>query len=125
MDGTEERQPIMLGGREFVTLERTTLEHDHWYMRHVRAAGLDGVEMADGETHSEYALRLLGIALESGRAMLLLGGLIMPADAPGGRWTPELAVETAGFLHGLDDPLDKNRINGLVAAMLADFSPPG
>jgi hypothetical protein len=121
MDGTEDREPIMLGGRAFVTLARTTLEHDHWYMHHARTAGLDAVEPHDGETHAEYALRLLSAALGSGRALLLLGGLIVPADAPGGRWTPELAVETAAFLRGLDDPIDKHRINGLMAAMLADF----
>ena len=95
MDGTEEREPIMLGGRAFLPLERTTVEHDHWYMRHVRASGLDAVELCDGETHAEYAMRLLGAALESGRALLLLGGLIVPGDAPGGRWTPALAMETA------------------------------
>lgn len=121
MDGTKDRDPIMLGGRAFLTLERTTLEHDHWYMNHARSSGLDAVEPRDGETHSDYAMRLLGAALESGRALVLLGGLIVPADAPGGRWTPELAVETAAFLRGLDDPVDKNRINGLMAAMLADF----
>lgn len=121
MDTPEEREPILLGGRGFLPVERTTVEHDHWYMRQVRAAGLDGVQPLEGESHEAFALRLLALTIESERGLLLLSGLIVPVDAPGGRWSPELAKQTVAFLEQLDDPLDKNQVSGLVAAMLADF----
>jgi hypothetical protein len=121
MEGTANRETILLGGRLFVPLDRTTVEHDHWYMRHVRAAGLDSARKRDDESPDDFARRLLGLVLDSGRATLLLAGLIVPTEGAVIRWTPAGAAETAEFLARLEDPVDKRQVSALLAGMLADF----
>jgi hypothetical protein len=121
MDGTEEPQVYTLGGRRFRALEESTVEHDQWYMRNVRAAGLDVVELREGESPEDFAHRLLGIALDSGRVNLLIAGMIVPTDAPGGRWSPALAAATAEFIGRLSVPEDKRQVYGLLASLLASF----
>lgn len=121
MDGTEEVQVIELAGRRFRVITGSTVEHDHWYMRHVRAAGLDSVAMLEGETAEAFAYRVMGAVIDSGRVSVLLAGLLVPADAPGGQWSPAIAAATAEFISQLTDPESKNRVHGLTAGLVADF----
>ncbi len=110
-----------LGGRRFHVLTETTAEHDHWYMRQVRGAGLYDVFLTEGETPEAFARRLLGIAIDSGKEFLLISGMLVPESASGAPWSPAIATETAEFLKSLSAPEDKRQLNMLLGALIADF----
>jgi hypothetical protein len=114
-------EKIELGGRVYVPVKNSTIEHDFWLMGQIRAAGLDEVHVRPDERPEDFALRLLRDVINSGRIFLLLGGLLIPASATSEDWTPELAVETAGALKKLTAPEDKEKLKEQVISLLIGF----
>lgn len=111
----------VLGGRAFRSIGESTIQHDYTFMGMVREAGLDRPTLEPGETPQDFAARLLGEILSSGRAFDLLGVLLIPEGMEDTDWTPELGEETAAHLAHLTEPDDKAKVNGLVLSTLIDF----
>lgn len=115
----------ILGGRAFVHVGESTVEHDLHFLALKAQARLDSAAMAEGESYAAYAERLLDEILASGRVLPILGCLLVPEPTdgkpPGDSWTPELAKETEDFLRTLKAPADKALIHGLITTVLIDF----
>jgi hypothetical protein len=112
---------MTIGGREWKAITNSTLEHDFWTMGQIRAAGLDRVVIEEGEKVEEFFLRIQREAINHGRAFLLLGGFLMPAEVDPLDWSEEMAIETANFFRKLTDPADKRVVQLQFASMLAGF----
>ena len=115
---------IELGGRKFVAVTGSTIEHDYWLMDMVRRAGLDQIVVpSDTSTDSieEFMRELLSRCISDGRVFLLMGGLIMPEGKQGHEWTVGMAQETADFIKRLTKPEDKAAVQTHVVSMLLGF----
>ena len=114
-------EKIRIGGRTFVPVKNSTIEHDFYLMSHIRGAGLDRIAIGEGEAPDDFAVRLLGEVIDSGRIFKVLGGLFLPEGVSSLDWTPQLAEETASFLKKISDPQDKLEIQRQVISLLIDF----
>jgi len=112
-------EKLSLGGREYVEATIGPVRHDLFIMQHTRHAGLSPI--ADGETPEAYMQRLLASVLSSGRALLLLGGLLWPAGTKPEQWDEELAYATAGHLGGIIDPEEKAKLYAELSRALLSF----
>lgn len=112
-----------LGGRRFKRLEGSTVKHDFWLMSQARSVGLDRIKIESRKPEVlEAALGdVIDRCIMSGKALILLAGLLLPEDMSPREWTPAVAEEIAEFLSLLTDPSDKNAIRPLVASMLSGF----
>jgi len=114
-------EKIGIGGRTFVPVRNSTIEHDFWLMAHIRGAGLDRIAIGEGEAPDDFAVRLLGEVIDSGRIFPILGGLFLPEGTSSLDWTPEVAEETAAFLKRISEPQDKLEVQKQVISLLIDF----
>ena len=114
-------EKITIGGRTFVPVTNSTIEHDFYLMSHIRGAGLDRIAIEDGEPPDDFAVRLLGEVISSGRVFKVLGGLFLPEKISSLDWTPEMAEETAAFLKRISEPRDKLEVQKQVINLLIDF----
>ena len=112
---------IRIAGRTFVPATNSTIEHDFHLMGHIRAAGLDRIAIEEGEAPEDFAVRLLGEVIHSGRIFPILGGLFLPEKISSVDWTPEVAEETAAFLRKVSDREDKAQIQRQVVSLLISF----
>lgn len=113
---------VILGGRTFVHVGQSTIAHDLHAMGLVRRAGLHDANVAfPGDTPSDVAQRVLGAAAESGVALELLGALLIPEGTDPLKWTIDTGRETAEYIGSIHDPPEKERVQGLIASVLADF----
>ena len=114
-------EKITIGGQTFAPVTNSTIEHDFWLMAHIRGAGLDRIAIEEGEPPEEFAVRLLGEVISSGRIFPILGGLFLPEKFSSLDWTPKVADETAAFLKKISDPDDKALIQQQVISLLISF----
>lgn len=114
---------IELGGRRFTRMECSTVKHDFWMMAQAREAGLDNVKLPSRKREDvEAAMEaLLDRVIFSGKAIVLLAGLLIPEGLEPREWTPKVAEDIAEHLELLTDREDKNQIRPLVASMLSGF----
>jgi hypothetical protein len=121
----------VLGGRAFVAIGESTVEHDLRFDALCERAGLNDFRMEQGEAPDTYADRLLRQLLVSEHVLDLLACLLVPepVDAgdkePGETWTPDLAQETVRHFGSLRSPEDKAQIRSLVLSLLIEFFPFG
>ena len=118
----------VLGGRTFVPVSESTVEHDYHFLALLHRAGLGDVELLPGETGGVFAERILRQVIASGQVRPLLGCLLVPEPAagtptrpPGELWTPEMGQDTARYLGGLIEEQDKAMVRSLVISLLIDF----
>jgi hypothetical protein len=114
-------EKIKIGGRTFVQVTNSTIEHDFWLMAHIRGAGLDRIAIGENEPPEDFAVRLLNDVISSGRVFPILGGLFLPEKISSLDWTPEVAEETAAYLKKVSDPDDKALIQQQVISLLLSF----
>ncbi len=112
---------LEIGGQKWRAVKRSTIEHDFWLMKHIREAGLDAVRIAPGEKPEEFAVRLLHEVIGSGKAFVLLGGMLLPDGVPDEHWTPERAEQTAAFVRGLATDEDKAAVKSAIISLLTGF----
>ena len=110
-----------LGGRRFVSVGESTVEHDDWFMVRLEKAGLVEVMMGEHEKADDFAVRVLRDVLRSGCTNELIGSLIIPEGNTGLDWTPAMATETANFIGALHTPEDKAVRRELVTSLLIHF----
>jgi len=112
---------VELGGRKFQVIANGPVKHDYWMAERVRAAGIDRVNMEPGQTAAAFVDSLLDRLLASGDSLVILGGMIAPAELDLRKWTPGTAAECTAFVEELMDPADKVLVRGLVAQVLVGF----
>lgn len=114
-----ESETISLGGVFYKRVGASTLEHDHWLAGHARQAGSEGWTLRPGESHEDFGARILADLMASGKAFLLLGGLLMPSDQQ--VWSREMAFKTAAHLASITDPEEKRIANTELLSLVLDF----
>jgi hypothetical protein len=112
---------IKLGDRKFQVIMNGTVLHDFWMHKKIKAAGLEQIVLAEGETTEVYVDRMLDHVIGNGHALVLLGGLLAPAELTLTEWTPAVAAECTKFLAQLMEPADKIIVRGLIAQALIGF----
>lgn len=112
---------VTLGGRVFWRIEESTVEHDFWMMAQLQEAHLDKLDLDPGVSAEEAVDAMLEQVVRSGKTLLLLAGLLIPAGMAATDWTPQVALDTHEHLRRLTDLRDKEQIKPLVASMLAVF----
>lgn len=115
----------VVGGRRFVPVSSSTLEHDFTFFRLCREASLDSIELLPGESAGDCGRRIMGQLAGSGHAFRFLGLLLVPEEVDPLEWTPALMESTAEFFGKLSDPKDKAIVTGLLLSVLIDFFPRG
>lgn len=108
-------------GKPFRAITDGTIQWDDATMREIRAARLDSTPMMVGETAERYALRLLDELLLSGRALPLIGCLVIPADIADEDWTPKIAEETSRFVGKCKGKEDREEYRLLLTSAMISF----
>lgn len=114
---------IELGGRHFIPVGESTMEHDLRFSACLARAGIDKIVQREDEPVDAFARRLLDTLLAGEEVLEMLGCLMIPeADVPEGQlpgdvWTPELAEQTKTFL-GQVKGTEKEIIHSLVLSLL-------
>jgi hypothetical protein len=114
-------EKITLGGRSFRVVEQSTCAHDTWAMGIVRRAGLERLELLQGESPEEFAWRAFGNVIDAGALYELLGAFLIPVEVPDLKWTPGLAAETGKFFGDRSEPEEKERVRALVLSTVFPF----
>jgi hypothetical protein len=112
---------ITLAEREFQVIMNGTVLHDFWMHEKVKAAGLEQIVLVEEESAEAYVDRMLDHVILNGHALVLLGGLIAPAELKLTDWTPAVAAECTTFLEKLIEPTDKAILRGLIAQAMIGF----
>lgn len=112
---------ITIEGKRFVTLQNGTFAHDIWLTRKIREAGLANIKIEDGETEDAFIDRIAKAAYESGEALQMLGGLLIPAGTDPRQWTPQMAQQLAEFFGNVTDPQSKQVLRTQIASALFYF----
>lgn len=111
----------VLGGKAFVPIGASTVEHDLEYQRMVLRVGFDRVGILEGELEADYALRLYDQVVRSGCALPLIGVLMIPEGVAPEAWTPELGRETSEHVARVTDPAEKAQVNAIILQLVTDF----
>lgn len=110
----------VLGGRTFLSITESTIEHDLYFHGLAGQAGLR-FEKQEEESVEEFASRILAETIQSGQALELLGCLIVPEEIGVDGWTPEEARRTAAFIGQVRVGEDKARVRALILSLLIGF----
>lgn len=117
----KEAEKLSLGGRTYTHIGVGPLRQDLFVMMHARHAGLVGLTIYDHETPEEFAARILDLILCSGRALLILGGLLLPDGRRPEDWTEDMAYETAAALGAITDEDGKKAVQQEILSVLLGF----
>jgi len=109
-----------IGGRAFVPITESTVEHDLYFHGLAGRAGLR-FEKHEHESAADFGERVLEETIQSGKALELVGCLIVPEEVGVDDWTPEEARKTAAFIGKLRGEEDKARVRALILSLLMDF----
>ncbi|MCI0356708.1 MAG: hypothetical protein L0099_16985, partial [Acidobacteria bacterium] len=110
-----------IGSRKWRAVERSTLRHDNYMIRHILEGGLDRLRHNDGESLEDFAIRMLHAVLASGKMFDLLGGLLLAENVPDEKWTEAQAGETAEFLGNVIEEHDKTAVQEALMPLLLAF----
>jgi hypothetical protein len=112
---------IKIAGRELKPITNSTMRHDIWVQGQLEKSGLTHVAIHERETPEDFAMRIFRQAAMNMDVFLLLGGLLMPAEADPATWTVEMAHATAKLLGDVTDPTDKAKVQMQINAALTSF----
>lgn len=114
-------ETLSLGGREYERIEIGPVRQDLFVMMQARHAGLTDAQYREGETLEAYSERLLASILSSGRALLLIGGLVVEKGKKPTDWDEEMAHRTAGHLGSIVDLDEKKKLYAEIASTIVGF----
>lgn len=92
---------VEIGGRRFEQVEDWTVEQDWWLMQRIREVGLDTIQVSSSKPEdiaTAVSEAIESKLVEAGKAVELLGGVLIPEGWEPEQWTPALAAETSAFL---------------------------
>jgi hypothetical protein len=110
----------VLGGRTFLSVTESTVEHDLYFHGIAGRAGLR-FEKHEEESVEAFSARILAETIQSGKALELLGCLLVPEEIGVEGWTPEEARRTAAFIGQLRGEEDKARVRALILSLIIGF----
>jgi hypothetical protein len=110
----------VLGGRTFVSVTESTVEHDLYFHGLAGRAGLR-FEKDEHESAADFAARILEEVVQSGKTLELLGCLMVPEEVGVDGWSPDEARKTAAFIGQLRGEEDKALVRALILSLLMDF----
>lgn len=110
----------ILGGRTFLSVTESTVEHDLYFHGLAGRAGLR-FEKHEDESAEDFAARILEETIQSGQALELLGCLLVPEELGVEGWSPEEAHKTAAFIGQLRGEEDKAQVRALILSLLIGF----
>lgn len=116
----EQPEILHIGGSRWRRVIQTTLRHDRWLRKRIRAAGLHSFKPRPAESSEEFSLRILD-EVDDDAFYELLGGLFVPGDLDDLQWTAKLAAETAAFFDNLTDERDKAALSSIFVAVVVGF----
>ncbi len=119
-DTKTQTEKHVLGGRTFLSVTESTIEHDLHFHGIAGRAGLR-FEKREEESAEDFAARILAETIESGQALALLGCLIVPEAVGVEGWTPDEASKTAAFLAQLRGEEDKAHVRALILSLIIGF----
>ena len=111
---------IQIGGRRWREVVSNTIEHDFWVLQQTQEAGIE-LYTKKGEDPGEFAARLLREVIASGKAFLLVGAFLVPAELTDQDWSPAVAQQTGEFMRKLEGADDKQIIQGAIISLLLGF----
>lgn len=109
-----------IGGRTFLSVTESTVEHDLYFHALAGRAGLR-FEKHEHESAGDFAARVLEEVVQSGKALELLGCLMVPEEVGVEGWNPDEARKTAAFIGQLRGEEDKALVRALILSLLMDF----
>ena len=112
---------ITLAGRDFRLIKHSTINHENWVMTRVRAAGLVSMKLANGENEEDFIRRLASQVWESGKAVEIMAGLLVPDALEDVQWTPQLAADMEKFIGNLFEEDDKAKVRQAIGEFLYLF----
>ncbi len=111
---------VTIGGRQWRSLVRLTIEHDFWVLNQTEEAGIS-LYTKKGEDPGQFAARLLREVIASGKAFLLVGAFLIPDELEDQAWSPALAQQTADFMRKLEGEEDKAILQNAIISLLLGF----
>jgi hypothetical protein len=108
-------------GKSYVPYEQQSLKWEIWMQARASEAGLTTIPVVKGETADQFVARALDITLRSGKALVMLGGFLLPEGTAPEDWDEKTAAEITADLERLTSPADKEAARGAIAAMLMGF----
>jgi hypothetical protein len=118
---TTDTAQVTLNGKGYNRIKNPSFGHDIFVMSIVRKHSLDRLQMFEGESPEEFADRVVQVALSSGSAMDLIGGLLIPEGITMEDWTEKVGRDTAIELSRLTSPDDKAMLRAELAQTMAFF----
>jgi hypothetical protein len=116
-----ENTRYILGGKPFVILGESTLEHDDYIAETLHRGAISRFDQEPDESHEDFSHRIESAIAGSGVGRQLLGAALVPEGMTGAEWKPALAEETAQHLATITDPSEKALARSLQAAFILDF----
>lgn len=114
-------KPIVLGGRKLRLLTSANIAHDYWLKKQLHDAGLRHIQVDPTRPAAESCAEILDRAETSGYAMVILGGLLAPAEMKAEDWTPAIAAEMTAHIERLAGAEDQLIVRGMVADAILGF----
>lgn len=117
------QQRVTLGGRAFrvIDFDARNVRNDHYLQKHLRASGLDRVLPAEDESSAAYLVRLQAALLDSGVAVDLIAGYLLPDGVSEAQWTPALAADTAAHIGACTAAADRECVEDLALQAVFGF----
>ena len=112
---------IEIGGRKLQMIAEANVAHDTWIMQQISLAGLDTLDFDAGKPPEAAVDSIVDRVVQSGMAMTLLGGLLMPVGVAATDWTPTIAADVIAFLNALSAKEDRLAVRGAVAEAIICF----
>jgi len=110
-----------IGGVVYAPITASTINHDVWLMGLIHESGLSEATVLEGESPESWSKRFMYELMASGKAVRILGGLLVPEDIGSDGWTPEVAGKTSEHLGSLTSEADKAAVFGILLTTLLSF----
>ena len=113
---------VTLGGREFTIIDfsRRPLAMDLHLRRVFHDIGADKFRPLQGEAVKNYLARVYELVVDSGRALDLIAGRLLPVGASPESWNAETAAEIAAHIGRCNTPEDRDRFLELGVRTVGD-----
>jgi len=119
---SEERQSdFLIGGRRFRRIEKGTVERDQYVMGRSHRAGILQMVLREGESPTDFTMRIMLEMMATGEACNIAAGLVVPVGREDQDWDLRVAEDTARFLKRLTSREDQQAINDLLLGLILDF----
>jgi hypothetical protein len=112
---------VDLDGKTYQIIEEGSCEYDFRMMDVLHRAGIDRIEMRQGEDVDAFVVKILDSVGAAKMELEVLGHLLAPAELPIADWTPDVAVTMTAMLRRLTAREDKQAVRACFAGAMVGF----